>query len=136
MVFRGKFGEFEDLAGSYPEIQRLALARVLAADREVVLLDQRALPGAPDTLRAAVAELRERAAVVVVATGPPVVTEGRLVVTDAGQVVASGTHEELAGPDSPYAGLLGPAGHAPRDAGAVAWSPASAGVPASQEVSR
>ncbi|MEU9794551.1 hypothetical protein AB0E27_28695 [Streptomyces sparsogenes] len=121
---------------SYPEIQRLALARLLAADREVVLLDQRAFPGAPDTLRAAVAELRERAAVVVVATGPPAVTEGRLVVTDAGQVVASGTHEELAGPDSPYAGLLGPAGHARRDAGAVAWSTASAGVPASQEVSR
>ncbi|MEU1785474.1 hypothetical protein ABZ553_06220 [Streptomyces sparsogenes] len=121
---------------SYPEIQRLALARLLAADREVVLLDQRAFPGAPDTLRAAVAELRERAAVVVVATGPPAVTEGRVVVTDAGQVVASGTHEELAGPDSPYAGLLGPAGNPPRDAGAVAWSTASAGVPASQEVSR
>ncbi|MEU7244561.1 hypothetical protein [Streptomyces sparsogenes] len=121
---------------SYPEIQRLALARLLAADREVVLLDQRAFPGAPDTLRAAVAELRERAAVVVVATGPPAVTEGRVVVTDAGQVVASGTHEELAGPDSAYAGLLGPVGHPPRDAGAVAWSTASAGVPASQEVSR
>ncbi|GAA2333161.1 ABC transporter ATP-binding protein [Streptomyces cuspidosporus] len=121
---------------SYPEIQRLALARLLAAGREVVLLDQRAFPGDPDTLRAAVAELRERAAVVVVATGPPAVTEGRLVVTDAGQVVASGTHEELAGPDSPHAGLLGPAGHSRRDAGAVAWSTASAGVPASQEVSR
>lgn len=121
---------------SYPEVQRLALARLLAADREVVLLDQRAFPGAPDTLRAAVAELRERAAVVVVATGPPAVAEGRLVVTDAGQVVASGTLEELAGPDSPYAGLLDPAGHSPRDAGAAAWSTASAGVPASQEVSR
>ncbi|OMI35879.1 ABC transporter ATP-binding protein [Streptomyces sparsogenes] len=121
---------------SYPETQRLALARLLAADREVVLLDQRAFPGDPDTLRAAVAELRERAAVVVVATGPPAVAEGRLVVTDAGQVVASGTHEELAGPDSPYAGLLGPAGHSRRDAGAAAWSTASAGVPASQEVSR
>ncbi|WP_069883447.1 ABC transporter ATP-binding protein/permease [Streptomyces luteocolor] len=102
---------------SYPELQRLALARLLAADRDVVLLDQRAFPGDPETVRAAVADLRERAAVVVVAAGPPAVTEGRLVVTEDGKVVASGTHEELTGPDGPYTDLL-------------------TGAAASQEVSR
>ncbi|MEU7650020.1 hypothetical protein [Streptomyces huasconensis] len=133
---------------SYPENQRLALARLLAADRDVVLLDQRAFPGAPDTLRAAVAELRERAAVVVVATGPPAVTDGRLVVTEDGKVVASGTHAELTGPGSAYAGLFDPAAdarHAAAAAPAPAPSPPSmtsparpepAGSPASQEVSR
>ncbi|WP_320781506.1 ABC transporter ATP-binding protein [Streptomyces sp. CRN 30] len=112
---------------SYPEIQRLALARLLAADRDVVLLDQRAFSGDPDTLRAAVAEFRERACVVVVATGSPVVADGRIVVSGAGKVVASGTHEELAQPGGPYAGLFDPAGDAWRATGSAALS---------QEVSR
>lgn len=121
---------------SYPELQRLALARLLAADREVVLLDERAFPGSPETVRAAVAELRGRAAVVVVATGPPAVVDGGIVVTEAGKVVASGTHEELTGPGSPYAGLLEPVGGPRRAADPVALSTGSAGSPASQEVPR
>ncbi|MFD3610881.1 hypothetical protein ACFWXA_22905 [Streptomyces atroolivaceus] len=125
---------------SYPELQRLALARLLAADREIVLLDERAFPGSPDTVRAAVAELRGRAAVVVVATGPPAVVDGGLVVTEAGKVVASGTHEELTGPGSPYAGLLDPVvdpvGRPRRAADPVALSTGTAGSPASQEVPR
>ncbi|MFF8644797.1 hypothetical protein [Streptomyces sp. NPDC015345] len=124
---------------SYPELQRLALARLLAADRDVVLLDQRAFPGDPDTLRTAVTGLRERACVVVVATGPPVVTDGRFVVSEAGKVVASGTHEELAGPGGPYAGLFDPARDARLAAGSAALSTAparSTGGAASQEVAR
>ncbi|MFI5980623.1 hypothetical protein ACIBEA_07105 [Streptomyces sp. NPDC051555] len=121
---------------SYPELQRLALARLLAADREVVLLDERAFPGSPDTVRAAVADLRGRAAVVVVSTGPPAVLDGGLVVTEAGKVVASGTHEELTGPGSPYAGLLDPVGGPRRAADPVALSTGSAGSPAFQEVPR
>ncbi|WP_399922727.1 hypothetical protein [Streptomyces kanamyceticus] len=124
---------------SYPELQRLALARLLAADRDVVLLDQRAFPGDPDTLRTAVTGLRERACVVVIATGPPVVADGRFVVSEAGKVVASGTHEELAGPGGPYAGLFDPARDARLAAGSAALSTApagSTGAAASQEVSR
>ncbi|MFH8756778.1 hypothetical protein [Streptomyces atroolivaceus] len=127
---------------SYPELQRLALARLLAADREVVLLDERAFPGCPDTVRAAVAELRGRAAVVVVATGPPAVVDGQILVTEAGKVVASGTHEELTRAGGPYAGLLDPVGllvpvGGPRRAAdPVAPSTGSAGSPASQEVPR
>ncbi|MET3988186.1 hypothetical protein [Streptomyces sp. PvR034] len=121
---------------SYPELQRLALARLLAGDREVVLLDERAFPGSPDTVRAAVAELRDRAAVVVVATGPPAVVDGALVVTEAGKVVASGTYAELTGPGSPYAGLLAPLGGPRRAADPVALSTGSAGSPAFQEVPR
>ncbi|MFH8295326.1 hypothetical protein [Streptomyces sp. NPDC018059] len=124
---------------SYPELQRLALARLLATDRDVVLLDQRAFPGDPDTLRTAVTGLRERACVVVVATGPPVVADGRFVVSEAGKVVASGTHEELAGPGGPYAGLFDPARDARLAAGSAALSTAPAGSTggaASQEVPR
>lgn len=121
---------------SYPELQRLALARLLAGDREVVVLDERAFPGRPDIIRAAVAELSGRAAVVVVSTGPPTVVDGGIVVTEAGKVVASGTHEELTGPSSPYAGLLGPVGGPSRSADPVALSTGSAGTPASQEVPR
>ncbi|MER5809044.1 hypothetical protein ABT143_12735 [Streptomyces sp. NPDC002033] len=120
---------------SYPELQRLALARLLAGDREVVLLDERAFPGSPDTVRTAVAELRGRAAVVVVATGPPAVVDGALVVTEAGKVVAAGTHEELTGPGSPYAGFLD-VGEPRRAADPVALSTGSAGSPAFQEVPR
>ncbi|WP_031050699.1 ABC transporter ATP-binding protein/permease [Streptomyces sp. NRRL F-5650] len=133
---------------SYPELQRLALARLLAADREVVLLDERAFPGRPDIVRAAVADLSGRAAVVVVSTGPPAVVDGVIVVTEAGKVVASGTHEELAAPSSPYAGLLGPVGPVgpvgplgrvggpSRAADPVALSTGSTGTPESQEVPR
>ncbi|MFD7029928.1 hypothetical protein ACFWAR_17990 [Streptomyces sp. NPDC059917] len=121
---------------SYPELQRLALARLLAADHEVVLLDERAFPGSPDTVRAAVADLRDRATVVVVATGPPAVVDGALVVTEAGKVVASGSYDELTGPGSPYAGLLAPVGGPRRAADPVAPSTGSAGSPALQEVPR
>ncbi|MEU8461382.1 hypothetical protein [Streptomyces sp. NPDC029003] len=121
---------------SYPELQRLALARLLAGEREVVLLDERAFPGSPDTIRAAVAELRGRAAVVVVATGPPAVVDGALVVTDAGKVAAAGTHEELTGPGSAYAGFLDPVGEPRRAADPVAPTTGSAGSPAFQEVPR
>ncbi|MET7937998.1 ABC transporter ATP-binding protein [Streptomyces sp. NPDC005322] len=91
---------------SYPEIQRIALARVVAGDdRGVVLLDQRAFGGDPDVLRAAVADLRERAAVVVVSCGPPVVTDGRIVLMDEGEVAESGPHEELIRAGGRYAAL-------------------------------
>ncbi|MEU1483953.1 hypothetical protein [Streptomyces sp. NPDC005752] len=69
---------------SRPELQRIALARVLAGNRDTVLLDERAFPGDPDVLRAAVEDLRERAAVVVVSAGPPGTTAGDLALTTAG----------------------------------------------------
>ena len=95
-----------ELSLSYPEIQRIALARVVAGeDRGVVLLDQRAFSGDPDVLVAAVADLRERAAVVIVSCGPPVVTDGKVVVMDAGEVAESGTHEELIRAGGRYAAL-------------------------------
>ncbi|MFI0733882.1 hypothetical protein ACH4S9_33520 [Streptomyces sp. NPDC021225] len=93
---------------SYPELQRLALARVVAAEEHgVVLLDQRAFGGDTGVLRAAVDELRERAAVVVLSPGPSTVTDGRLAVMEAGRVVESGTHEELLREGGRYAALLG-----------------------------
>ncbi|MFC9946573.1 hypothetical protein [Streptomyces pratensis] len=70
---------------SHPELQRIALARVLAGDRDVVLLDERAFPGDPGVLRAAVEDLRERAAVVVVSGGPPGATAGEFALTNAGR---------------------------------------------------
>lgn len=93
---------------SYPELQRFALARALAADRAVILLDQRAFPGDLDVLRAAVDDLRERATVVVVTVGPPDVIEGQLVLMDAGQAAESGTHEELLRAGGRYAALWEP----------------------------
>ncbi|MET8182738.1 ABC transporter ATP-binding protein [Streptomyces sp. NPDC005336] len=96
-----------ELSLSYPEIQRIALARVVAGDdRGVVLLDQRAFSGDPEALLAAVADLRERAAVVVVSCGPPVVTDGRMVLMDEGEVAESGPHEELIRAGGRYAALF------------------------------
>ncbi|MDX3228189.1 ABC transporter ATP-binding protein [Streptomyces sp. ME19-01-6] len=92
---------------SYPELQRLALARVVAGGgHEVVLLDQRAFGGDTGVLRAAVDELRERAAVVVLSPGPSAVTDGRLMVVEDGRVVESGTHEQLLREGGRYAAML------------------------------
>ncbi|MFF2727972.1 hypothetical protein ACFVS9_08690 [Streptomyces sp. NPDC058008] len=79
----------DDASLSRPELQRIALARVLAGDRDVVLLDERAFPGDPDVLRAAVEDLRERAAVVVVSAGPSGDTAGDFALANASRPAQS-----------------------------------------------
>jgi ATP-binding cassette subfamily B protein len=72
-----------DVSLSYSEAQRLALARALASGRRVVLVDQRAFRDDVEALRAAVADLEQRAAVVTVANAVPPVAAGRVVRLDA-----------------------------------------------------
>ncbi|MBK1786604.1 ABC transporter ATP-binding protein [Prauserella cavernicola] len=79
-----------DVRLSPAESQRLALARALAADSRLVVLDARALPA--DVLADAVAELAPKTAVLVVTPDTAGVGTGEVRVVVDGHLAESGTH--------------------------------------------
>ena len=79
--------------------QRLCIARAIAAEPSIYLFDDSfsALDTTTDArLRAALAEATTQATVIVVAQRISTITGAdQIIVLDGGQVVATGTHEEL-----------------------------------------
>src|SRR5262249_55645296 len=89
--------------------QQLALARLLLADPPVVVLDEATAEAGSSGARvldeAAEQALRGRTALVVAHRLSQAATADRVVVMSEGQVVQSGTHDELLTTEGPYAAL-------------------------------
>ena len=91
------------------ETQQLALARVLLVDPPVVILDEATAEAGSAGTRvletAADRVLAGRTGIVVAHRLTQAVHADRIVVMEAGRVVESGAHAELAAADGPYAHL-------------------------------
>jgi ATP-binding cassette subfamily C protein len=91
------------------QAQQLALARVVLADRPIVILDEATAEagsaGARLLERAATNALRGRTALVVAHRLTQAASADQVVVLDAGQVVEQGTHRELVAAGNRYAVL-------------------------------
>lgn len=90
--------------------QRIAIARAILADPRVLILDDATSavdPTKEHEIRDALGEVMERRTTIVIAHRPATIAlADRVVLLDAGRIVASGTHEELLASSDRYREVL------------------------------
>ena len=108
--------------------QRIAIARAVLADPRILILDDATSsvdPTKEHEIRAALAEVMDGRTTLIIAHRPATIAlADRVVLIGDGQVIASGTHDELLATSDAYRSVLAAAGAAPSGVGGVSAQPA------------